>query len=178
MNDSTTSTPATGKSTTVKITISAENTANYADLASKAKKAVNDYFGENGIFAGAVTEVNADIKSALATMGANAKDYANLTTKELLEFAKNTANELDKVAVEKRADLTTKFNELYDKVLKAYDTALDLAKDALDRAEAAGFDTKQLKEAYNKAVADYNKYKAELEKQYNEFVKQIQTQSE
>lgn len=178
INDSTTSTPAVGKSTTVKITISAEKTAEYSDLASKAKKAVNDYFADNGIFAGAVTSVNTDIKAALNTMGASAAEYANMTTKELLEFAKTTANDLDKVAIELRSNLTTKFEQLYNTILKAHEATLDLAKKALDAAKQAGINVDNAQKAYDNALAEYKKFKAELEKQYKDFVKQVQTQSE
>ncbi len=175
INNSTTSTPTADKATTVNINISAESTADYQDLAKKAKDAVNKYFSENGVFAGAVTKVNSDIKSALSTMGANAKDYANKTTAELLEYAKTTANDLDKIALETRSQLSTKFDALYNTILKAADSAMELAKSAYESAPEtlkAG-----LKDAYDDAVETYNKAKAELDKQYKEFVAELQETS-
>ena len=61
MNDSTTSSPATGRATKVKVTISAENAEEYAELAEKVKTNINTYFSENGVFAGAITEVNNEV---------------------------------------------------------------------------------------------------------------------
>ncbi|MBQ7977104.1 MAG: hypothetical protein IJ301_00690 [Clostridia bacterium] len=193
MNNSTTSTPAAGKSTTVVISISADDAEAYAKLAQNAKAAVNNYFSENGIFAGAVTSVNENIDDAISELGVSAKEYANMTNAEMLEYAKTKSNELKQVAFEKRADLTTKFNTLYNTILQVADSAMVSAKELLDSAQddidnlPAGTPAtvkQQLQQAYNIAkqaydetVKTYNTKKAELEKQFKEFVKQIQEQS-
>lgn len=172
MNSSTTNVPVSGKSTTVEIKISAETTAEYQELAKKAQNAVNKYFSDNGVFAGAVAQVSNDIKGALSNMGANAKDYANKTTAELLEYAKTTANDLDQITVEARNQLTTKFNTLYNTILAVADKAMETAKDAYESAPEAIKST--FKDAYDSAVKTYNEKKAELDKQFKAFVTELQ----
>lgn len=165
----------TNGAVTVNISISAENAEDYKNLAQKAEDAVNKYFSENGVFAGAVASVSADIKTALTTMGANAQDFADKTTEELLDYAKTTADDLKSVAYELRDDLTTKFETLYNTVLKIADEAMQTAKEALDNAPAEVKDT--LQQAYDEALKAYNEAKATFDQQYEEFFKSIQEQS-
>lgn len=177
INDST-SAETPNKSTVVKITISAEDIKYYEELANKAKTAVNEFFKENGVFAGAVTEVTNDIKSAVSNMIANTKDYINLTTDQLLEYAKTTANDLKQIALENKDALQAQFNALYNTILKTADEALELARAELENVAEISQSAKQiLQRAFNQAAAEYNRLKVELDKQYQQFVNTLQQQS-
>lgn len=173
INDSKSNVPTYGRSTIVQINISAESAEEYKELAQKAQDAVNKYFSDNGIFAGAVTEVNSDIKETLTKMGVSASEYANKTTAELLDYVKNKSNELEEFTLEARDQLTVKFDELYDSILSAADEAMETAKKLYEEAPET---TKSLlKDSYEKAVEFYNEQKAKLDKQYNAVVEELRT---
>lgn len=162
----------------VEVNISAEKTGDYTALAKKVEENVNKYFSDNGIFAGAVAKVDTNISGALATMGANAKDFANKTTTELLSYAKTTADDLNKIAISKRDQITTKFNELYNSILKVADEAMIAAKNALDALGNVS-DTlkKEAQELYDNALKTYKETKANLDRQFREFLSNLQTES-
>lgn len=179
-------------STKVVITISAEKSEEYAKLASSVKSTVNKYFSENGIFAGAVTSVSEDVATAVNKMGVSAKEYANKTTQEILDYAKEASSDLEKIAISARDSMKTDFETLYatviagtdklfeaaDKSFKAAETALNDAKKALDSAKDSAQKAIQqaiydaAKKTYDTAKADYDKAKAEFEKKRVELKKQ------
>ena len=189
-----------GKAGKVTITISAENSANYANLASKVKNTVNKYFSENGVMAGAVTELSNDISSAVNKMIIDTRETAHMTTQEILNYTKQSCAELEKMAIDTRAEVKAKYNEIYDAVLKMTDAAFDAADDIFATAEQewkniekqyneaskeikktlqAGYDAakktyNEAKDAYNKAKADYNKTKVEFKKQLDAAIEKIE----
>lgn len=210
INSNTTSGVASDGATQVNITISAENSANYAKLASNVKKTVNEYFSENGIFAGAVTQLSNDVRAAIERMdvdnlGVSAREYAEMTTQEILEYAKTTSKDLEKIAIDTRAQISTQFDSLYNTVLKIADDAFALADEAFDKAKTAldnakkdldaattqiekelkqiTYDTAKsaydtAKSAYDKAKATFDEKKAELKKQWDAKVAEFEKNAE
>ncbi len=183
---------ASGKADKVTITISAENSANYANLASKVKNTVNKYFSENGVMAGAVTELSNDISAAVEKMVIDTKETAHMTTQEILNYTKESCAELEKMAISTRDKAKETFNTIYNSVLAAADVIMDGADKAFAAAEEvwAGWEKKYneasaeakkamqslydaAKETFNKAKDTYNQAKAEFNKTKAEFKKKL-----
>ncbi len=174
MNDSFEGTTTT-KATEVRITISAEDVSKYQQLADSAKSVVNEYFKENGIIARAVNDVNDKINEALSAWAVDARDYANLSTEELLNYAKTSADELRQVAITRRNELATEFNDLYNEKVAEFEARLNEIKQELDSNENV---PQVVRDAYHSALRAYNEAKTRLNEEYDSFVKSIQEQSE
>ena len=167
-------------STQITITISAseEDIEKYNELADDAVQIVNKYFSDIGVFAGAVANVNSDIKAAVNKWAIDVRDYANLTTDEILDYAKNTAEKLNQVAIENRDSLSAHFTTLYEQILSTFDEALTIAKEQLDAAANMPQAVKdELQEAFDIALELYNDKKAELDEKFDEFLKTVQEAS-
>lgn len=184
---------AAGK-TNVNITITAENSQNYEKLANSVKSTVNKYFSDNGIFAGAVTSLSNDVKKVAENMAISAKDFTGMTTQEILNYTKQSSDELEQMSRDTLAKVQEFYNKTYDTVLGAVDkafaaadtvlaeckTALDQAKKAYDKAEGAVKDAQKVlydtaKTAYDNAVEAYNKAKANYNEKKVDFKKQLDT---
>ncbi len=166
----------------VRITISAEDSEYYQNLANKAKETVNSYFAENGVFAGAVTEVNNNIKEAIDKMQTEAKLYQNMTTEELFAFAKAQADELKQVAFEKRSEISTTFESIHETILTNLDSAYTLLVEARQNLEDATEDSSAeekefLQKAFDEAEKAYNEVKNQLTEKYEEFVANLKEES-
>lgn len=178
MNDGDDLTPNPDKQTVITITISAEDSEKYQNLANKAKEAVNQYFSENGVFAGAIANINNNIKDAIDAWAIDARDSANMTSEELLSYAKTKADELKQVAFSERDRLTERFSTLYNQILATADQALEYAKERLDNAENISDSTRaDLQRLYDEALNAYNEAKERLNEQFNEFIRTVQEES-
>lgn len=107
----------------------------YSALQQSVVNAVNTYFNENGIIAGAVAGVEEDLKEALQNINSQAQDLANKTQQELLDEYVKVSNDLKEIALEKRDDFATQYSQLYSilsnkeqissTLFTAYETALN-----------------------------------------------------
>lgn len=174
----------------VTITISAEKSEDYAKLANSVKSTVNKYFSENGIIAGAVTSVSNDVKAALTNMGVSAKEYANKTTQEMIDYAKKASADLEKIAYTTRTEMQGAFDKLYGSLMSAVETGFEQADELFTKAETALNTAKAeldkatdatkvylqtqydlAKTAYDKAKAAYDEAKAKFEQKRAELEK-------
>lgn len=172
----------TGVEVNISISGDAENLQDFEKLADNVKKSVNEYFQENGIMARAVMDINADVEACLAKIGADSKEWATKTTAELLNFAKDKANELNSVALSARDELESKIDTLYsDSTLLNLENAFELAEVALSEAEEFLDKTMQqlgslmTNEQKKELEAAVNEAKKDLEKAKNEYVKHKNT---
>lgn len=192
MNGNQDGTTETGKAKTVNIQISAEKTADYENLAKSVKDTVNKYFSDNGVFAGAVTNVSNNVKSAAEKMVVDTTELAHMTTQEILNYTKESSSELEQMSLDTLATVKTTYTELYNSMLAITDKALTTADEILADAETAWKKMEkeyneasetvkqglqpvynELKDAYDKAVQAYNDAKAEFNTKKAEFKKQL-----
>lgn len=136
--DASNNTVANGKKVT--FTFSG-NLEDYTALQQSVVNAVNSFFDENGIIAGAVANFEEDLTVAIQNIDANAKDLANKTQAQLLEEYAKLSNDIKHIALEKRDEFKTNYSQLYtlltDKekisssLLTAYETALNAVNNML-----------------------------------------------
>lgn len=179
---------ATNGQTKVNIQISAEKTADYEKLANNVKTTVNKYFANNGIFAGAVTDLSNDVKSAAKKMAIDTSDFAHMTTQEIMNYTKTSSAEMETMTRTYVEQAQTKCTELYNSVLATLDTAFTEAEKALNDAKAklSGITDETAKKAaqlvvdgcqtaYNEAKKAYDNAKANFETQLNNAIETIKT---
>ncbi len=158
MNGNQDSTVETGKATTVKIQISAETTANYENLAKSVKDTVNKYFSDNGVFAGAVTNVSNNVKSAAEKMVVDTTELAHMTTQEILNYTKESASELEQMSRTTLATVQTTYAEIYNTMLAAADKIMTTADETFAQAEKVWAEAEKIyNETYSKATTDEGK---------------------
>jgi len=181
-------TTATNGQTQVNIQISAEKTADYEKLANSVKSTVNKYFADNGIFAGAVTDLSNDVKGAAEKMAIDTSDFAHMTTQEIMNYTKTSSAEMETMTRTYVEQAQTKCTELYNSVLATLDTAFIEAEKALNDAKeelekTSDEATKKIKQglvelaqtAYDEAKKAYDKAKADFETQLNKAIETIKT---
>lgn len=181
-------TTATNGQTQVNIQISAEKTADYEKLANSVKSTVNKYFADNGIFAGAVTDLSNDVKGAAEKMAIDTSDFAHMTTQEIMNYTKTSSAEIETMTRTYVEQAQTKCTELYNNVLATLDTTFTKAEQALndakeELAKTSDEATKKIKQglvelaqtAYDDAKEAYDKAKADFETQLNKAIETIKT---
>jgi len=187
----------TGKKNKVTVTISAEKSENYKSLETKVKNAVNGYFADNGIYAGAVTKLSDDVKTFAQNMVVDSKELAHMTTQEILDYTKQSSAELEKMSIATRSTVEAKFTELYTSLLATADSIMDEADKVFVEAEVKWAEAEKAyqeqyknatteigkqviqstydaaKDLYNKAVEAYNTQKTEFNTKKAEFQKKL-----
>lgn len=104
--------PANTTGQTITITIYGNEGADFSKLQESVKNAVNKYFDDNGIIAGAVCEISNSFEKALTNIGADAKELAGKSEKEILEFIETSTKEVEGIAKELRNDFYTQYKAL------------------------------------------------------------------
>lgn len=89
------------------------NLEDYTALQQSVVNSVNNYFDENGIIAGAVANFEQDLSVAIQNINANAKDLTDKTQQQLLEEYVKISNDIKDIALEKRDDFKTSYENLY-----------------------------------------------------------------
>ena len=105
---------------------------NYDEMKNAVVSKVNSYFDENGIIAGAVANVNDDIKTALENVYADTEDLANKTKEELLELYSAHVEAIKGVAYNQQETLEKE----YDALKKVFESATELGSLALAGVKA------------------------------------------
>ncbi len=177
--------------TQVNIQIAAEKTADYEKLATSVKETVNKYFADNGIFAGAATNLSNDVVAAAKKMALDTADFAHMTTQEIMNYTKTSASEMEKMTHNAVASAQSKCTELYNSVLATVDAAFTTAEKELNEAKdnlAKMTDSASKKvyqtvvdgcqTAYDSAKKTYDQVKADFEKRLNEAINKIKTETQ
>ncbi len=165
--------------TTVSVNIYAENTEDYKALKEKVTNKVNEYFSENGIIAGAITNISSDLKVALNNLNVSSKEYANKTTDEILSLINTTTDELKDTAVTLRTELMKAIELVKSGVSKTitdFNELITSLQDKLDKIEVDSLKTNIQKQLDN-AKDGLNKANAELQKKIDAEVEKIREKS-
>lgn len=117
--------------TRVDVTISCEKPEKYADLQQKIVNKVNKYFDENGIVAGAVASVKANLADAVEKIGVSASKLANKTTEEIFALYEEQSKELEDIAVSLHGD----FFEFVENLKNTTFSMLDSLEEAIAELE-------------------------------------------
>lgn len=165
--------------TTVNINIYAENTKDFEALKENITNNVNKYFSENGIIAGAITNISNDLKATLNNLKVSSKEYADKTTDEILKLINSTTDELKDTSVTLRADLMNAIEVVKTSLSKTIDTlteSITALQEKIEKLENSELKT-NLQKQLDEAKKQLKEAKAELEKKINAEVEKIQNQS-
>ncbi|MGN1227147.1 MAG: hypothetical protein ACI4TX_00725 [Christensenellales bacterium] len=128
--------------TTVTITVNGISAEDIEKLENKIISTVNKYFDENGIIAGAVSGIKEDVKALADELGVTVEKYRLMlkakgedakikledlkdkTEKELMDMINSNIEEMKGVALEKKAELEKRYNELYNTMKSKQEQAL------------------------------------------------------
>lgn len=97
---------------TITITIYGNEGEDFSEIKNSVKKAVNSYFDENGIIAGAICEISNNFEQALTNIGANASELAGKSKEEILNFIEDTTKNVEDIALSLRDSFYTQYNQL------------------------------------------------------------------
>lgn len=122
----------------------------YSEMKTEIVEAVNGYFDENGIIAGAVAEVKEDLKAMLEDINADVTNVSEKTKEELLALYADHAKRTQDVAFKHQAALS----ESYKTLKESYDKATEINSITLAGLKAAV-------EAFKVSIQSYSSELAE-----------------
>ena len=172
--------------TTVNINISSEDadSEKYAALKESVKTKVNNYFKEIGVKAGALVDVNENIKNELVKLGVDVASLADATYSEIMKNFAATSENLNNVALSLRDGLNSQINTFKAQLKQAEETlnatleSLQAEIDALPNNALTNTLKQTLQQQINQAKQTYNTTKTTIEKAINDAIELVRTNSE
>lgn len=167
--------------TEVNITISAEDTNKIKDLKSKVTTKVNEYFGENGIIAGAVTTLKSDFNEAITKLGVSTSEIAGKTQKEVLELLNETSENVKDIAYSLQNGFMEFVNELKNsdafKKIPTLEETINNINEQINKSGLPSETKKALTKQLNAAKDELNDLNKKLEQKIDEKIEELKTLS-